>query len=210
MNSKSLLIAIAALALTATGAQAFSGDMLRRANLTEEQRAAFEVARELQAEGNTEAAKEILLEAGINEEVIERLRSAMAKHGAHQAVHDALAIGDYSAFVLAIAGTPLADIITSEADFERFKEAHDARQVGDRDGAKKIMEELGFPGHKQEKEGRRQGFGLVMQELSDEQREAFLVAKQANDNEAMKAVLVDAGVIEEDEDWMLPKMGRSR
>ena len=52
MNSKSLLIAIAAIALTATGAQAFSSSALITAGLTEEQQAAFEVARELRQEGD--------------------------------------------------------------------------------------------------------------------------------------------------------------
>lgn len=80
--SKSLLVAIAALALTATGAQAFTGDTLVQAGLTENQRAAFEVARELRLEGDLTGARNLLVDAGIDETVIERVRTVLfdAKH----------------------------------------------------------------------------------------------------------------------------------
>lgn len=77
--SKSLLVAIAALALTATGAQAFTGDALVQAGLTENQRAAFEVARELRLEGDITGARNLLVDAGIDEKIIERVRTAISE-----------------------------------------------------------------------------------------------------------------------------------
>jgi hypothetical protein len=76
--SKSLLIAIAAFALTASGAHAFSGEALMRAGLTASQRAAFEVARELRLEGDITGARDLLVEAGIDELVIERVRTVLS------------------------------------------------------------------------------------------------------------------------------------
>ncbi len=80
MNSKSLLMAIAALTLTVTNARAFNEQMLTRANLTEEERHAFTIARELQIKGDVEAAKEVLVDAGIDEFVLERLRLSMSEY----------------------------------------------------------------------------------------------------------------------------------
>lgn len=79
-----MMVAIAAFALTASGAQAFTGDILLSAGLTENQRAAFEVARELRLEGDITGARDLLVDAGIDEKVIERVRTALteAKQGA--------------------------------------------------------------------------------------------------------------------------------
>ncbi len=203
MNSKSLLIAIAALALTATSAQAFNGNVLIRARLSDEQRAAFAVARELQEEGDTEAAKEILIEAGIDEDVLERLREAMKDHHlAHQAILDALNEDDYEAFLTAIEDTPLADIVTSEADYDRFKEAYDLKQEGEIEEAKEILSDLGVSAAESSlaRSGRARGWSHRFDNLSDEEYEAFLVAKQSNNQEAMQAVLVDAGIIDDDDE----------
>lgn len=78
VQSKSLLIAIAAFALTTNGAQAYSGEVLERAGLTETQRTAFETARELRAHGDNEKARDVLVDAGIDTSVIERVRSAVS------------------------------------------------------------------------------------------------------------------------------------
>jgi hypothetical protein len=51
---------------------------------------------------------------------------------------------DYDAFVEAVEGTPLQDAITSEADFEKFLEAHELRKEGDFEAAKELMDELGL------------------------------------------------------------------
>lgn len=75
--SKSLLIAVAALAVTATGAYAYTGD------LTEEQRTALTEARELRQAGDFTAARDKLLEAGFDESTLKKLRHGRVHHQRH-------------------------------------------------------------------------------------------------------------------------------
>ncbi len=204
LQSKSLLIAIAALALTATNAQAYSGEVLERAGLTETQRDAFETARELRAHGETEKARDVLVEAGIDTSVIERVRSVMSdEHRAYQAALDAaLLVDDYQAFLTAIAGTPLADIVTTEADYAKFKEAHDLKASGDKVGADTLFTELGISPQKNRKV-RDAGAATTVDlrdsrsnrpELTSSEQAAYAVAKAANDRDAMDAILEEAGI----------------
>jgi hypothetical protein len=146
MNPKALLVPIAAFAVTVTGVQAFNSDLLQRAGLSEEQIAAFEVAQELRQEGDKDAARDVLLEAGIDLETMKSVRQAMHehRHEMHQAITDAVEANDFAAFKVAVEGSPLADIVTTEADFALFKEAHELRAEGEHDEAKEIMTELGF------------------------------------------------------------------
>lgn len=191
MHSKSLLIAIAAFAVTATGAQAFVGSRyLAEAGLSAVQVEALKEAHDLRKDGKADAAREILVEAGIDEEAMESLREAM--HQAREAMHQALEDGDYAAFKDSIAGSPLADIITTEADFAEFARAHALRSEGKHDEAKEIMTELGLP---ERGEGKGRGFGPELN-LTDEQRDALRTAKQANDEETVKAILKEAGIDE--------------
>jgi hypothetical protein len=200
MNSKSLLIAIAALALTASGAQAFSSNALITAGLSEEQQAAFEVARELRHEGDVTAARDVLVEAGIDADTLEKVRTAIhaERHAGHKAMKAALAANDFAAFTTAIKDSPLADVITTEEDFKSFKEAHELMKSGDRDGARVIFDELGVP---QPKEGKgHRGHGMhgqpkFLSQLTDAQKDAFAVARQANDKDAMEAILDEAGIV---------------
>lgn len=208
MNSKSLLIAIAAFAVTATGAQAFvGGDVLRRAGLSEEQVEALEEARDLRAEGEEKKARDVLVKAGIDESTMASVRTAI--HAAREAMHEAVASGDYEAFKEAVANTPLADIVTTEDDFRQFKKAHDLRQSGEYAKAKVIYDELGVvpPAfgagmprgmgmgrvHDYAHHGRPSRSELSFGGLSQEQRDALQVARQANDHETVRAILEEAG-----------------
>lgn len=192
MQSKSLLIAIAAFAVTTTGVNAYSGSkILNRANLTEEQRTAIVQAQELRAEGDVEGARDLLVEAGIDEQALRAMHRA--RYEAHNEMRQALAAGDYAAFKEAVADTPLADLITSEEDFAQFREAHELRRSGEAEEAEALFESLGIE-HPPHKSGKRHGKSHVFSQLSDEQREAFLVAKQANDRATMHAILDEAGV----------------
>jgi Zn-dependent membrane protease YugP len=200
LQSKSLLIAIAALALTATNAQAYSGPVLERAGLTASQRNAFATARELRAHGDKEKARNVLVEAGIDTSVIERVRSVMSdEHRAYKvALEAALLADDYQAFQVAIAGTPLADIVTTEADFAKFKEAHDMKVSGNTDGARVLFTELGITGPKHHK---MRGVGTDLRdsrqtrnELTPSEQAAYAAAKAANDRETMDAILEEAGI----------------
>jgi hypothetical protein len=205
LQSKSLLIAIAALALTATNAQAYSGTVLERAGLTPSQRNAFATARELRASGDKEKARNVLVDAGIDTSVIERVRSVMSdEHRAYQvALEAALLADDYQAFQVAIAGTPLADIVTTEADFAKYKEAYDLKASGDKVGADALYTELGIGTQKTRKspsvtitpthdlrDARR-----TRTELTSSEQAAYAAAKAANDRDTMDAILEEAGII---------------
>ena len=194
-TSKSLFVAVAAFAVTASGVHAFgSAELLTKAGLSDEQVVAVQEAQELKATGNVEAAKATLQSAGITRDTMQHIRE-VAKE-AKQAVHAAVEANDYDAFVVAVADSPLADIITSEADFDQFVEAHELRESGDRDGAKELLEELGVDTEKHGKKHRgKRGMNAELQELlTDEQREALQVAHAANDREAVRAIFAEAGI----------------
>ncbi|MEN9921018.1 MAG: hypothetical protein RL538_911 [Candidatus Parcubacteria bacterium] len=198
MKSKPFLVAIAAFAVTATGVQAFQGtEILQKAGLTEEQIEAFETARELRESGDLDAARDALIDAGVDEETMESVHKAM--HEQRDAIHTAVEANDFDAFKEAVAGTPLADAVDTEEDFEKFVEAHALKEEGKWDEAKVILDELGVKAPER-MPGMGRGHGMkggkspFLEELTDEQREAFEVARKANDKEAARAILEDAGV----------------
>ena len=201
MNSKSLLIAIAALALTATGAQAFSGAALVRAGLTEEQKSAFEEARELRDEGNITGARDVLVSAGIDETVIEKVREALRneRNTKYKAIEAAIESNDFPAFTAVIKDSPLAELINTPADFASFREAHALKESGDKVAARAILDDLGVPQQKGNKGMHRVkekiGQSSFVEHLSNTQKAAFMVARQANDRDAMDAILDEAGVV---------------
>lgn len=195
MQSKALLIAVAAFAVTATGVHAFGDTLLTKAGLNQEQITAVHEARELKKAGDFVAARDLLADAGITEDEIRAIHKQA--RAAKKAMHHALVAGDYEAFKTAAADSPLADIITSEADFAQFKEAHELRRSGEKEAAHALLEELGIDEDTLKQHHRhRKGHAdhRAMLELSDEQREAFVVAKQANDKVAMQAILDEAGI----------------
>jgi len=192
MNSKSLLIAIAAFAVTATGAQAFVGtNYLVQAGLSQSQVEAFTQARELRLKGKNEEARDRLLEAGLDEETLDSLRTALK--AAHTALHDAIADNDFAAFKTAVEGTPLYDIITTEEDFKTFVAAHNLRATGSHREARELFTELGVSAPKH-------GLGHFLRrdnslsQLTNEQKDALRAARQANDQETVVAILEEAGV----------------
>ena len=119
-------------------------------------------------------------------------RDQTLEHAAREAVHTALEEDDYRAFKAAIADSPLADIITSRADFEQFQEAHRLRQAGNWDEAEDIMDELGVthPGVG----GHHHLPPPFISDLTDEQREALQVARQSNDRATIQAIFDEAGI----------------
>lgn len=199
MNSKSLLIAIAAFAVTSTGAQAFvGGNYLAQAGLTQTQIEAFTQARELRMKGKSDEARDLLLEAGLDEETLDSIRDAA--RAAREAVHTAIENNDFAAFRTATEGTPLYDIITTEADFKLFVEAHELRQAGKTEEARDILDELGVPAPHGGMMGRGHGMGMRGDEhfldLTEEQRDALRAARQANDRETAREILKEAGIDE--------------
>jgi hypothetical protein len=199
MQSKAFLIAIAAFAVTATGVQAYGGSqVLARAGLSEQQIEAFEVARELRRAGEGEKARDVLLEAGVDESTLTAVQRAARE--ARQAMLQAVAAEDFAAFRAAIVDMPLADIITTEADFKLFVEAHRLRQQGDWSAAQDIFTDLGVGraggivgAPAKHRAAHRPGLA-AMADLTPEQHDALRVARQANDRVTMEAILEDAGM----------------
>lgn len=133
MKSTPFLIALAAFAVTATGVQAFSSpQMLEKAGLSEKQISAFEVARELKVAGNLKGARDVLIEAGVDENVLKSVHKIA--HAKHAKMH-----------------------------------SHGGMKM-------KMKEKL--------------------HTLSNEQRDALAVARQANNKKAVKAIFKEAGIVE--------------
>lgn len=145
---KQIMIPVAALAITATSASAFTGGAwLESLNLTDEQKSALEEAQTIRQEANEEA-KQVLEDAGLDDEAMKEIHDAMREErdASRQAMDDAIEANDYNAFLEAVKDMPFADAVTSEEDFAKFKEAHELMKSGDRDAAKEIMEDLGIEG----------------------------------------------------------------
>jgi hypothetical protein len=194
-TSKSFFVAVAAFAVTATGVHAFgSTELLTKAGLSDEQVVAVQEAQELKVTGHMAEAQALLASAGVTKETMQHIRE-VAKE-AKQAVHAAVEANDYEAFVVAVADSPLADIIVTESDFEQFVEAHELRESGDRDGAKELLTELGVDTEKHGKRygGKRTIRGEAQELLSNDQREALQVAHKANDRDAVRAIFAEAGI----------------
>lgn len=141
---KQIIVPVAAFAVTATAANAFAPNMLQKLdiNLTDDQVEALEEARRLHHDGDVEAAKEVLDDAGLDETILDQLKDAGREH--RDAVQNAIETGDYTLFRELVTEGPLAEAITSEADFNTLVEAHQLLQDGDREGAEVLMAELGL------------------------------------------------------------------
>ncbi len=195
-----ILIPLAAFAVSVTAASAFSPDLLRQAGLNEQQIAAFEEAKELRQSGDHEGARDVLLAANIDEEVMEQLRQAMKdyKRDHNIALQAAIEAEDYDSFKAAIADSPIGDIIDTRAEFERFVEAHALIESGEKDEAKEIFEELGLNwgqgGHLNKYMGGEGRFNSFVHRLSDEDREELKEAMQAGDREQVREILEAAGI----------------
>jgi len=188
MQSKSLLIAIAAFAVTTTGVHAYGGKViLDKVGLTEAQQSAFEQAHELKASGDTVAARDVLMQAGIDETTLRLIHQA--KQEVRQNILAALEAEDYQAFMTAVLGTPLAEVITTEADFEYFLDAHELRLDGDYEAARQLLTELGI-----QPKSHHLGDGKRQLELSGHQRDALHAARQANNKDVVRAIYQEAGI----------------
>ncbi len=168
---KQLFIPVAAFAVTVTAASAFTGgNIADKLDLTEEQTTALETAHEMRQSGaDKEAVLAILNDAGIDKEAIRAARKEVHtdRHEKREAVHTALENGDYNAFMEAVAESPLAEKITSEADFARLVEAHELKEDGDYEGAQEIFSELGI---ERAEKGERKGHHKNRMNHSEEEQ----------------------------------------
>jgi hypothetical protein len=164
--------------------------------LSSEQQAAFAEARELKEKGEIEKARDVLVKAGIDEETISTLRKA--NKNSRNVISAAVEENDYEAFREAAKNSPLLDIITTKSDFELFVKAHDLKKDGNLKEAKEILDDLGLPqkshGHFIKNFHNNKHHKELISELSEKQREALRVAREANDKETVKAILKEAGI----------------
>jgi hypothetical protein len=145
MQKTPLLMAAAAFALTATGVYAHGNakQIISRADLSEEQVQALEVAHELRQAGDIEAARDTLVEAGFDVEALKALREA--KQAVRAEINAAIEAGDYEAFREAALGTRIGEAITSEKEFKKLVEAKELRQEGEFREARAIYQNLDLP-----------------------------------------------------------------
>lgn len=193
MYSKSLLIAIAAFAVTATGAQAYVGTQyLERAGLSSTQVSALSQARDLRMKGKREEARDVLLQAGVDGKAIASIRQAA--RAAHEAIEEAVEANDYEAFKLAAAHSPLIDIITTKEDFAQFVEVHNLKAEKKFTEARELMGELGLPGARMNNGDGRLKLHEGRSLFTEEQRDALRVARSTNDLETIETIMKEAGV----------------
>lgn len=149
---KQIMIPVAALAITVTSASAFTGgtDWIEKLNisLSESEKAALEEAADIRETAQADA-KAVLEKAGLDEEKMADIRSAMhdVRQSQHAAVTAALAANDFAAYQAAVADTPMAETIDTADKFARLVEAHTLLAADDRAGANAILDELGIEGH---------------------------------------------------------------
>ncbi|MAZ56700.1 hypothetical protein CL653_02835 [bacterium] len=153
------MIPAAAFIVTATGVSAFNTDLLDKIDidLTEEQISTLEELHENKPESREEA-KEKLEAVGLTKEIMHELHGAV--HEAHKEQHEAIkatiASRDYEAFKEVANGSPIAEMISTETEFNLLADAHEHMQSGDREEAREIFDELDIkgPGHRLEHESR--------------------------------------------------------
>jgi len=127
-TSTSFAFAIAAFAVTITNVQAFgSHEFLINAGLNDDQVVAVQEARELRRLGDIVAARDVLVAAGIDEEVIADLRQAhrshakQTQHWLQQQIDEQLTDQERDALLVARRANDQATVqaILAEAGIER-------------------------------------------------------------------------------------------
>lgn len=146
MNKKLKLIIPLALALAAvvsvgTAVQAAGFEGLK---LNEDQKETLREARSLHHSGGPEEALEFLENSNLPDEIIQKIKD---RHNRHEAIREAVENEDYDSFRDLVEDDKLGQIIDTEEEFEKFVEAHDLREAGDKEGARKILDELGIRPH---------------------------------------------------------------
>jgi hypothetical protein len=189
MHSKSLLIAIAAFAVTTTGVQAYGGaKIMQRIGLDDVQVQAIEEARELRLTGHEAAAWQKLKEAGIDEDTLQLVKTAARQHKLD--LDTAIEEDDYDLFKEIIKDTPLGEVVTNQSEYEEFRDAYIERRAS-RSERRADSYRHGWFGEPLHKRHHRISF---LADLPEAEREAFLVAKKANDRATMQAILDEAGI----------------
>ena len=157
-NSKTLTITLSALAflvLSAGVVYAASEEGFGRfSKLSDEQKEILEEARELRENGDFEAARELIENSEID---LPRRGPGPASEEMmknRDDIREAIENADYETFLELTENSP-REIVMSEETFNKLVEAHSLRVDGDFEGAREIMDEIGWGGPKEG--GRGQG-----------------------------------------------------
>lgn len=160
-----------------------------RFELSDEDRQVLEDARELFEEGDEEQARALLEDAGIE------IPIRGPKH--FDAIRQAIEDNDYAAFVDATEDAPFKDQITQDV-FDKIVEAHDLHESGDDEGARAIIESLGFDFHPHGPRGPKglkgPGFNNGLGDLSDEDRAELKALRKSGDRDAVKSFFEERGI----------------
>ncbi|MFZ2151967.1 MAG: hypothetical protein WAV09_02545 [Minisyncoccia bacterium] len=123
-----------------------------RVQITEAQKTVLAQIKTLHEQGKIEEAKALAKSSGIPK-LLKPFRGGHKDHANKWPNHEnrkkidvALENNDFATFKTLIANTPFASVVT-EATFTKLVTAHALREKGDHEGARKIMDELGFKGH---------------------------------------------------------------
>lgn len=123
-----------------------------RMQLSETQKTVLAQIKTLHAEGKIEEAKTLAKSSGIPK-LLKPFRgdhknngNKWPNHENRKKIDQALTNKDFATFKTLIANTPFASTVTEEV-FLKLAEAHALRDKGDNEGARKIMDGLGFKGH---------------------------------------------------------------
>lgn len=123
-----------------------------RVQLSETQKTVLAQIKTLHEQGRIEEAKALAKSSGIPK-LLKPFRgdhknhtNKWPNHENRKKIDGALANKDFNLFKTLIVSTPFASIVTEETFF-KLAEAYALREKGDYEGARKIMNELGFKGH---------------------------------------------------------------
>ncbi|OGD67683.1 hypothetical protein A2442_03875 [Candidatus Campbellbacteria bacterium RIFOXYC2_FULL_35_25] len=163
MKINKISIIVFALSLIIVGAgvtSAYGGLGTGKPELTDEQKATLEQMHDLRMSGDTEGAKVLAEEAGFPQMGFRGERRCQFTNEHREDAEEAVENNDYNAFLTAVVGSPMEDVITPEI-FAKMVEAHSLREAGDIEGAREIMQGLGIgKGEGQKLWGERQGRGM--------------------------------------------------
>ncbi len=137
MKSKPFLLAVAAFALTASGVQAFgNAHMLQRAGLSQAQISAFEIAREKREAGDFDGARDVLVEAGVDEDLLKSVHKI-----AHQnqiRINHSLAPVDHYDHILGLGH------FSHDLSNEQWEVIQVAQQANDKETVRAVFKEAGI------------------------------------------------------------------
>lgn len=147
-----LLALVALSGATTFAADASVTDTLRpRVQITEAQKTVLAQIKTLHDQGKIDEARALAQSSGIPS-LLKPFRGGHKDHNNkwpnhenRKKIDEALTNKDFATFKTLIANTPFSSVVT-EATFVRLAEAHALRAKGDHEGARKIMDELGFKG----------------------------------------------------------------